>query len=121
MHPAHKDIALVAALGRIRPPDHLCSIYETADEQHAVVMPFMRLGLERGEKCIYIAQTGAEYAAYAAMQSYGIDVDAVLARDALIRTTKDRAYLEHGVFDPQKMFAFWRQAADDARREGGCP
>src|SRR5688500_880666 len=53
MHPAHEDIALVAALGRIRPPDHLCSIYETADEQHAVVMPFMRLRLERSEKCIY--------------------------------------------------------------------
>ena len=54
MTPATQSSPLIAALEQLGPQDHL-SIYETQQEHFAVVIPFIRIGLERGEKCIYIA------------------------------------------------------------------
>jgi two-component system, chemotaxis family, sensor kinase Cph1 len=33
---------------------HLCLIYETPEEQFAAALPYLRTGLERGEKCLYV-------------------------------------------------------------------
>jgi hypothetical protein len=53
-NPTH-DALLLTALAQLTPPNHLCSIYESPEEHVAVAMPFIRIGLERGEQCIYIA------------------------------------------------------------------
>lgn len=45
---------LIAALEQLGPHDHLCSFYENQQEQFAVSIPFLRIGLGRGEKCVYI-------------------------------------------------------------------
>src|SRR2546430_478849 len=37
---------LIAALEQIGPHDHLCSIYETQEEQFAFAIPFIRTGLD---------------------------------------------------------------------------
>ncbi len=34
--------------------EHLCLIYDTLEEQFAAALPYLRIGLERGEKCLYI-------------------------------------------------------------------
>ena len=36
------------------PGDHLCHIYETEEEHRTWLMPFIRQGLKRGEKVVYI-------------------------------------------------------------------
>ena len=53
MNPAAQTTPLIAALERLGPHDHLCSIYESPQEHYAVAIPFIRIGLDRGEKCIY--------------------------------------------------------------------
>jgi MEDS: MEthanogen/methylotroph, DcmR Sensory domain len=35
--------------------EHLCPIYDTQEEQFAAALPYLRTGLERGEKCLYVA------------------------------------------------------------------
>jgi hypothetical protein len=40
---------LLTALEQLAPHDHLCSIYESAEEQLAVAIPFIQIGLDRGE------------------------------------------------------------------------
>jgi hypothetical protein len=55
-----QNTPLLTALDQLGPHDHLCSIYESAEEQFAVAIPFIRIGLDRGEKCIYIADGGTE-------------------------------------------------------------
>ena len=45
---------LLRALEELRVHDHLTLIYETRSEQFDAVIPFIRLGLDRGEKCLYI-------------------------------------------------------------------
>jgi PAS domain S-box-containing protein len=115
---AARDPALLTALERLGPHDHLCSIYESPEEHFAVAMPFIRIGLERGEKCIYIADDGTEAAVRDAMHAEGIDVEQAIALESLVLENKEAAYLKHGLFDPEWMFKFWSEASAEAMRQG---
>lgn len=115
---AGQTTPLIAALEQLGPHDHLCSIYESPQEHYAVAIPFIRIGLERGEKCIYIADDGMVGDVRDAMQSEGIDVDRAIGSNALVLATKEQAYLEHGSFHPDWMFTFWKEATQLAISEG---
>jgi signal transduction histidine kinase len=115
---AAQTAPLVTALEQLGPHDHLCSIYESPQEHYAVAVPFIRIGLDRGEKCIYIADDGMVGDVRQAMQSEGIDVDRAIASQALVLATKEQAYLEHGSFHPDWMFTFWKEATQLAMSEG---
>ena len=58
MNLAAQRTPLIAALEQLGPHDHFCSIYENREEHYGVAIPFMQIGLDRGEKCIYIADDG---------------------------------------------------------------
>ena len=118
MNLAAQATPLIAALERLGPHDHLCSIYESPEDHYAVAIPFIRIGLDRGEKCIYIADDGTVGDVRQAMESEGIDVDRATASKALVLATKEQAYLEHGSFDPDWMFSFWKEATQLAISEG---
>src|SRR5262245_2534664 len=109
---------LIAALERLGPHDHLCSICERPQDHYAVAIPFIRIGLDRGEKCIYIADDGTLGDVRQAMESEGIDVERATTTKALVLATKEQAYLEHGSFDPDWMFTFWKEATQLAMSEG---
>ena len=117
LDPRH-EIPLLTALEQLAPHDHLCSIYESPEEHLAVAIPFIRIGLDRGEKCIYIADDGTETVVRDAMSAEGIDVERAIATDSLMLETKEAAYLKQGSFDPQWMFSFWAEATADAMRQG---
>ena len=115
---ATHDTALLTALEQLAPHDHLCSIYESSEEHLAVAIPFIRIGLDRGEKCIYIADDGTEAAVREAMSVEGIDVERAIATDSLVLAGKEAAYLKHGFFDPEWMFTFWANATAEAMSQG---
>ena len=118
MNLAAQATPLIAALEQLGPHDHFCSIYESPREHYAVAIPFMRIGLDRDEKCIYIADDGTVGDVRKAMQSEGIDVDRAIASKALVLTTKEQAYLQHGSFHPEWVFTFWKEAEQLAVSEG---
>src|ERR1700752_3186297 len=115
---AAQSAPLIAALEQLGPHDHFCSIYESPEDHYAVAIPFMRIGLDRGEKCIYIADDGMVGDVRLAMQKEGIDVDRSIASNALELATKEQAYLEHGSFRPDWMYTFWKEATQLALSEG---
>ena len=84
---------LIAALEQLGPHDHFCSIYESPQEHYAVAIPFIRIGLDRGEKCIYIADDGTSGEVRQDMQSEGIDIDRAIASKALVLDTKEYDYV----------------------------
>src|SRR5258706_11877867 len=103
MHRIH-NTPLATALEELTAPAHLCSIYESADEHFSVAVPFIRIGLERGEKCVYIADDGAEALVRDAMHAGGIDVERAIATECLILANKEAAYQKQGSFNPDWMF-----------------
>src|ERR1700754_4530113 len=95
---AAQSAPLITALEQLGPHDHFCSIYESPEEHYAVAIPFMKIGLDRGEKCIYIADDGTEGDVLEIMRTNGIDVEKATASNALVLATKEQTYLEHGSF-----------------------
>jgi len=105
-------------LAELRPGDHLCCLYETEEEHRAVLLPFLRQGLERGEKVIYIvdAHTGETVLDY--LRADGVTVDSHLKSGQLRILSRDDTYLRQGVFDPEGMIALVRTETARALAEG---
>jgi chemotaxis family two-component system sensor kinase Cph1 len=98
--------------------DHCAIIYDHPDDQLDFIVPYLRLGLENGEKAVYIYDDNTAETVIAAMEQDGIDVGAATACGALSIITKSHAYLKNGDFDPDWMIDFLAQAVEDARKEG---
>lgn len=100
------------------PGDHLCFLYETEEEHRALLTPFLRQGLERDEKVLYIVDvhTGEDILGY--LRSDGLEGESYLASGQLNILTTEDTYLQGGVFDPDRMIAFLRTATERALHEG---
>jgi hypothetical protein len=97
--------------------EHLCSIYDNESEHFAVALPFIRIGLARGEKCVYVADDMRTDDVASALIEGGIDVDEAVATEALTLISKEQAYLKAGFFDPEWMFGYWKDATAQAMHE----
>jgi PAS domain S-box-containing protein len=109
---------LVSAIENIGVHDHLCLIYETREEQFSAVIPFIKIGLERGEQCVYIVDDNTAAMVIDRMKEAGIDVESAVGSGKLIISSKQDAYLKQGFFDPDWMIGFLKQATDAAKTAG---
>ncbi|UPV74073.1 MEDS domain-containing protein [Halorussus limi] len=102
--------------------DHLASIYADRDEQFGAAIPFLCQGLERGEKCVYIADENTRAEVLGAIRSHGVDADAALESGALSVLTPAETYRSTGEFDIDAMVGFWEdtlaRATDDGEFSG---
>ncbi|ELZ13167.1 GAF sensor signal transduction histidine kinase [Haloterrigena salina JCM 13891] len=97
--------------------DHVALLYEDHDEQFSAVIPFVRRGLERGERCLYIADENDRADVLSAMREYGIDVDDALESGALSVVTPADTYRRTGEFDRDAMVRFWEESLAEATEE----
>jgi len=103
---------------QLEPGDHLCCIYETEEEHRAVLTPFMRQGLDEGEKVIYIMDAHTSEQALKYMREDGLVVEPYLESGQLVVSTVDEAYMREGVFDPDSMISLLRDETERALDEG---
>jgi chemotaxis family two-component system sensor kinase Cph1 len=109
---------LVKAIGKLGAHDHLCLIYETQAEQFAAVIPFMKIGLERGEKCLYVVDDNTAAAVINELKAAGVEVEPAIAAGKLAIVSKQEAYMKQGYFDPDWMIDFLQRATDEAKAAG---
>lgn len=83
--------------------DHVAFFYRTKAEQLETVIPFIAIGLERNEKCLYIAEDNTPAEICRRLQEFGVDVSEAEKTGALSIVTKHETYLRHGAFQPHKM------------------
>jgi PAS domain S-box-containing protein len=112
------DQRLKRALAGLKTGDHLCLIYETADEQFAAVVPFIGDGLARGERCLYVVDDRAADEVVGALSAAGVNVEHEVRRGALRILTKRDAYLKSGTFDPRRMITLLRRSTAEAVAAG---
>ncbi|QRV15994.1 MEDS domain-containing protein [Haloterrigena salifodinae] len=112
--------------GPVEPPDshdhvndHFALIYKNRDEQFAAAIPFIRQGLEQGERCLYVADDNSKAEVLEAMRAYGIDVDGALDSGALSVHTEADTYRRTGAFDQDAMLEFWEDSLTEATDEDG--
>src|SRR5689334_11634547 len=94
--------------------DHVCALYSTPKEQLEAAIEYIRGGLSRGERCLYVCCEHTPKQLRKALQQAGIDVRAEEERGALLLMTKRDGHLKGGTFDPDKMISMLAVAVKDA-------
>jgi two-component system, chemotaxis family, sensor kinase Cph1 len=75
--------------------EHLALLFSSQREQFEIIAPFLRTGLERGERCLYLADDITPKAIIGRLKAEGIEVDNALEAKSLVIEVRKRGY-----FDP---------------------
>ncbi len=116
--PPPDRLGLAEVLKEISVHEHLCVIYETREQQFSVAIPFLRIGLARGEKCLYVADENPAASILDAMRGQGVDVDTPVEKGMLVVANKEREYLRKGHFDPDEMILYLAGNVREAKAAG---
>ena len=103
---------------RLGPHRHLCAFFHTPDERYAVLLPFVREGIERGEKSFHIVDPARRTEHLDRLLAGGIDVDIAQATGQLEVRGWDEAYLQGGRFDEKATLNLVEEVLTEARNDG---
>jgi C4-dicarboxylate-specific signal transduction histidine kinase len=96
---------------------HVCCLYENETEKARASADFIRVGLARGSKCVYVAGDRGETQAANELRSSGLDVTRLLAAGALLITTPRMLGLRRDAMDAYRLFSFWKSARRRAKEQ----
>ncbi len=105
-------------LDMLKACDHLCLLYESPGEWREAVVPFISIGLKKGEKCIYIADPSTADETRKYLKDQGVDVSSAEKSGQLVVVPEAETYTGDGIFDPDKMIALLISEAEKAIAEG---
>ncbi len=109
---------LEQTLQEIQPGDHLCCIYQTEEEHRKVFTPFLRQGLDQGEKVLYIVDVRTADKILNYLRDAGVEVKPYKDWGQLEILTSQDSYMKGGVFDPDAMIALLKKETKKALSEG---
>ena len=102
----------------LEPGSHVCLAHVTRDEKHKTVATFLRDGLRRGERCLYLADHDQHEAVCGLLHRAGLAVDSLRERQALTLRPLSDAHGPDGQFDPERPAALARALIEGAHRGG---
>jgi hypothetical protein len=111
-------MAHLPAIQKMQPGDHYCGIYRTDDDHRAMIVDFVREGVVRHEKILYLVNITSVDQLRTTLAQAGIDVTTLIDKGQLVILTAKEAYLKHGQFDPDKMIDLLGEETDKALAEG---
>ena len=108
----------ITEIADLQPGDHLCCIYETEKEHRNVLTSYIRRGLEKDQKVIYIvdANTAEEILSYLRQIDY--PPEPYLESGQLVLLTQDQSYVRGGTFDPDAMIDLLEEETEKALAKG---
>ncbi len=96
---------------------HVCPIYEHDRERFLAAGAFLAPGLERGERCLYVASEPGIERLLAELSARGVDVRAELDRGALHLLSDRDVYLRDGGFSAEAMLHYLDSKEREATRD----
>ena len=84
---------------------HVCAFFSSPQEEYGTLLPFVRDGLERGERAFHVLPSQYREEHLEQLRSGGIDVVAAQRRRQLEVATPQETYLRGGRFDKNAMLA----------------
>src|SRR5205814_1712887 len=112
MSAIHQEIA------GLEPGAHICLPYVSADDHESAVAAFVRGGLRRGERCLYIGSQSAREGIAKRLQEEGIPVTRALEDRALILLDLADVYDRNTTFDAAHQTKVLEALIDSARADG---
>jgi signal transduction histidine kinase len=111
----HSSLDSVRALRR---GQHACLLYGTGDNPLLTVAPFVAVGLDNGERCVFVVGEQDPAQIERSLSSAGIDFAAQVARGALVLVSRWEVSFPNGVFDPVAMIGYVRQTITQTLADG---
>ncbi len=104
-------------LGDVR---HICAFFNNDEEEYRVLLPFIKDGVECGDKAIHVVNPDQRHEHIHRLTSAGIDVSAAERRGQLELRTNTETYLRDGQFSQDRMLAAFEEIAS-GKAMGGFP
>lgn len=96
-----------STLGRYR---HVCAFFNSPEEEYATLLPFVRDGIERGERALHIVRSQFREHHLDRLRGAGIDVATAQQRGQLEVSAPEGTYLPGGHFDKEAVSIVLRDA-----------
>jgi hypothetical protein len=97
---------------------HVCAFFHNSEEEYRVLLPFIKDGLQRGEKAYHIVDPKLRSEHRLRLASAGIDVDIAETRGQFELCNWADAYLRDGHFDQDRMLALIQEVLDSGPKQG---
>jgi hypothetical protein len=97
---------------------HICAFFNSADEEYRLLLPFIKEGIERGEKAFHVVDPELREAHLRQLESAGIDVATVKAAGQFEMFDWNELYFPDGRFDEARMLAKWDTVLEGAVQKG---
>lgn len=91
---------------------HLCSLPGTYREQFAIAVPFLRAGVQAGERCLFVAHDNAVEVVREELSRHGLQASAVAV------VPSNATPLRSDSINAGSLLRAWRAATEEALREG---
>ena len=102
----------------VRPGEHACCRFTDADDRERLSVGFVREGLRRGDKVLYLCDSDDLAPLVSRLRGHDPDFDAAMARGQMeIRRARD-TYIPEGIFAPERILSLLRDEYDRALAEG---
>jgi hypothetical protein len=112
----HRQVRLAGAtLERSR---HVCALFHTVDEAYGILLPFIREGLEQGERAFHIVDPAQRLGHLERLTQGGIDAAGALRSGQLEVRAWEDAYLRGRRFDQDAMLALVEEVLDGGKARG---
>jgi hypothetical protein len=89
---------------------HVCAFFSSPQEEYATLLPFVRDGLERGERAYHILPSQSRTEHLEQLRSAGIDVAEAQRRRQLDVVSSEETYLRGGQFNVDGMLTHIQEA-----------
>jgi hypothetical protein len=103
------------ALGKYR---HACAFFQTQDQEDSVVIPFIKEGMDRGERAIYVSYPLMRARFLKNLSQAGIDVKTVERRGQLEVKRSEEMYFRDGRFYQDGAIAFLQDRLSKGPEQG---
>jgi hypothetical protein len=112
------DLPISFAGGTLDQHRHVCAFFDSFADEMRVLGPFVREGLERGEKAFHIVDPDWRTTYAGMLDDAGIAVEPAQRRGQFALRTWDEAYLREGHFDQDAMLALIENVLQSGQAEG---
>lgn len=98
---------------------HVCAFFNSREEQNRVLLPFLKEGIDRGEKVLRIMDPRHRDEYLAAYNAGGIDVEAAEKTGQFEIRHWHETYLKNGRFDTDEMIELLEEGLQENHRRYG--
>jgi hypothetical protein len=97
---------------------HACAFFNSRDEEERVLLPFLKEGMQAGDKFFHVLRDDYRVARRRSLESSGIDLATAEQTGQVELRPWEQAYLRGGQFDQDAMLDLIQQVLSDGKQQG---